>query len=77
MEQVTLKCDVCKISSAETDGWLVAITDPPSLERPGSIGIAFGPIDAETFDPEMKREHICGQECAHKRLSIWLANNNL
>lgn len=77
MEQITLRCDVCKLDSSLTSGWLIAITDPPTPARPGSIGIAFGPIEAETFDPEMKREHVCGQECAHKRLSQWLAANNL
>lgn len=69
---MVLICDVCGRQKGSTNHWYVAITDPPTAELPGSEGIAFGPIEAETFDPALKREHICGQECLHKRLSQWL-----
>jgi hypothetical protein len=72
MEQVVLVCDVCGRQKGATNHWYVAVTDPATHDRPGSEGIAFGPIDAETFDRDTKREHICGQECLHKRLAQWL-----
>lgn len=72
MEITVITCDICGRTKGATNHWYVAITDPCTAQRSGSCGIAFGPVDAETFDPGMKREHICGQECLHKRLAFWL-----
>jgi hypothetical protein len=54
-----------------TNDWLVCVTRPTGAE-----GIAFGPSDSVVNDPEAKVEDICGQECAHKRFSIWLTNHS-
>ena len=65
-------CDVCKRQKQETNHWLVAIV------RPLYEGILFEP--AESVD-EPRRDNviyqdICGQQCAHKRLSAWLDELN-
>jgi hypothetical protein len=65
-------CDVCGAPKGETNHWLMAVTQPPTPEMPGEIGIAFGPIDADLNDLTLKREHICSHACAIKRFSQWL-----
>ena len=65
-------CDVCTRQKQETNHWLVAIV------RPFYEGIIFEPADA-VEDPhrdDVIYEDICGQECAHKRLSVWLDELN-
>jgi hypothetical protein len=65
-------CNVCGLAKGETNHWLKCITIPPTAEAPGLEGIAFALIDAPVYDPDIKIEHLCGQGCAHKRLSQWL-----
>lgn len=70
MEIPQIYCDVCGRAKAETNHWFVAVSNPKHVK-----GIAFGPSDA-LFSPEFTSEHICGQECLHKRLSQWLEFNS-
>jgi hypothetical protein len=67
-----ISCDVCGQPKGATNHWLIAITDP----HPGTVGIAFGKLGQEVGDPDFKLEHLCGQACAHKRLSQWLDELN-
>lgn len=69
MEFHGIKCDICGKEKGESNHWYVAITGAPAQP-----GIAFGPIDSIISDPTVKREHICGQGCLHKRLDRWIAN---
>ncbi len=59
---------MCGRAKSETNHWLVAIT------RQGMGGIMFVPAEAvETPRREgYTYQDICGQECAHKRLSQYL-----
>lgn len=72
MDFVTKRCDVCTREKLETNHWLVAI------RRDGFEGLIFQP--AETVEEPRKSsfiyEDICGQECAHKRLSRYLDELN-
>jgi hypothetical protein len=72
MEVTTIICDVCRTHKQEANHWYVAITDPRVASSRLFDGIAFGTIGSEVNDPLLKVEHICGQECLHKRLSQWL-----
>ena len=63
-------CDICGRPKGETNHWLAAITIPANDQD--LRGIAFAPIDTPVNDPAIKKEHICGQACAHKRFSQWL-----
>jgi len=69
MDVNTVKCDVCGRQKQETNHWLVAVA------MPGIDGVMF--VQAENAltprEPSYKYEDICGQECAHKRLSQYLA----
>lgn len=76
MEFTGIKCDVCGREKKETNHWLVCITSPPTAQAPGTEGIAFGPAGSMSDDPSLKKEDICGQECAQKRLSQWLADQD-
>lgn len=69
MEAVVITCDVCGQQRGETNHWFVAGHDRSNL----AAGIAFGPGDS-VFSDFVTVEHICGQECLHKRLSQWLEN---
>ena len=65
-----VKCDVCGIAMGETGGWFVARLSGGSVE-----GIAFLPFRdplAHDAAPGVGIEHICGETCAHTRLSKWL-----
>lgn len=57
-------CDVCGRVKGEGNGWLIAISDP---ERPGAI--AFGSAEMEPADQAFVVQDICGENCAHVRLS--------
>jgi hypothetical protein len=69
MESVQITCDVCGRVKQETNHWFKAVVDPV---HPNPAGIAFGTSAAEVGDSDLKIEHICGQECLHKRLSRWI-----
>jgi hypothetical protein len=72
MRTAAVICDVCKRQKQEVNHWLVAIV------RPLYEGIIFEPADAveEPRRDNVIYEDICGQECAHKRLSTWLDELN-
>ncbi len=67
-----VKCDVCGKLKGETNHWLKV---SPSVSRLDG-GLMF------SKDPDFQSggltqiEDICGQECAHKRLSAWLESLN-
>jgi hypothetical protein len=72
MERPVITCDVCGRVKGETNHWFLAIA-PIDTSDPRSNGIAFGTSAAELEDPRgLIRQHICGQECMHKRLSRWI-----
>jgi hypothetical protein len=72
MELTIVRCNICQIEKREINHWLVAIT------RPGLEGIMFVP--AESIEEPRRSgytyEDLCGQGCAHKRLSAWLGDLN-
>ena len=72
MDVATKACDVCGRQKQETNHWLVAVM------KDGFEGIIFQPAEAteEPRNPRVIYEDICGQECAHKRLSRWLDELN-
>ena len=63
-------CDECGAHKRDTNHWLVAV------ERPDFEGILFVPAEAamppSERDKEFQYRDICGQGCAHTRLSRWL-----
>jgi len=63
-----VQCDVCGNPKKETNHWLIALT------RMDYEGIIFLPAEAveEPRRDNVVYEDLCGQECAHKRLSAWL-----
>lgn len=68
----TVACNICERQKQEVNHWFVAIV------RPEFEGILFQPAEAtgEPRNPLLTYEDICGQECAHKRLSRWLDDIN-
>ncbi len=72
MDVATKACDICGRHKQETNHWLVAVM------RDGLEGIIFQPAEAteEPRNPRFTYEDICGQECAHKRLSRCLDELN-
>ena len=72
MDVTTTKCDICERQKQEVNHWLVAIVSP-RLE-----GIMFVPAEAveEPRRSGFTYEDLCGQACAHKRLSRWLDDLN-
>jgi hypothetical protein len=70
-----ISCDVCGIPKGETNHWLVAVTVPPTEEKPGECCIAFAPIGAEV-EPDIadrtELQHICSHACAVTLFSQWL-----
>ena len=72
MDVATKACDVCGRQKQETNHWLVAVT------KAGFEGIIFQPAESveEPRNPLFTYEDICGQECAHKRLSRCLDELN-
>ena len=68
MDVSTVGCNQCKRQKQEVNHWLIAIT------MPGMEGILFLPAEAVEL-PKLEGfvyEDICGQACAHKRLSQYL-----
>lgn len=65
-------CKVCGAPKLTTNHWLVAIV------RPEFEGIIFQPVEAasDPRNPEFVYEEICGQGCAHARLSRYLDDLN-
>lgn len=71
MEQTILICDVCGRQKGETNHWALVVTS----KTPSVLGIAFGRLQDENnlADPdELTIEHVCGRECATKRLAQFL-----
>jgi hypothetical protein len=71
-----ISCDVCGAVKGDTNHWLVAITPQPGTEEPEQKGIAFGTLNAllskAADEDDLKIEHLCGEACAHTRLSQFL-----
>jgi hypothetical protein len=66
-----VECDVCGREKQETNHWFLCFT------RPGARGITFGRSDDRDLVPQKKSlitEDICGESCAHKRLSQFLSS---
>ncbi len=76
MDVNTVACDVCGRMKQETNHWFLAIA-PVDTSDPRNNGIAFGTSEAVIQDSTgLILEHICGQECLHKRLSRWFDDLN-
>lgn len=66
---IITRCDVCGTAKGESNHnhWLLAITEA------GFSGIMFVPSEASDRNALCASyEDICGQACAHKRLSQFL-----
>lgn len=72
MEVTNIVCDVCGRQKGSTNHWLVVVSDPRDPNARLYDGLAFGTIESHVTDALFKVEHICGQACAHTRLSQWL-----
>lgn len=72
MEILTIHCDVCGRPKGDANHWFVVVSDPRHAGAREFEGVAFGSFSSPVDDPLFKREHICGEACAHKRLSQWL-----
>jgi len=70
MQMPTFFCDVCGTAKGEATHWFAvqAITETVFTVLPWKEA-------QETVDLS-QREHICGQECLHARLSRWLDLNS-
>lgn len=68
MDPDTRKCCICQERSENFSNWLISVINP---ELPGRI--AFGPIADEGHHPTYVVEPVCGESCAHARLSRALA----
>jgi len=68
MQVLITTCDVCQRQKGETNHWFTAVSDP----RVPGPGIAFGTSASFVEDEGIKVEHICGQECLHKRINQWI-----
>ena len=66
-----IKCDVCGRVKGETNHWLIAVTSRPEAEHSCERGVAFAALGAHV-DTDFEQEHICGADCAHKKLSEFL-----
>jgi hypothetical protein len=66
-----ITCNVCGQVKGETNKWLIAITDP---DWPRAV--AFGSADDDVYRDDVVIEDICGEACAHIRLSRALANSS-
>lgn len=62
-----ISCDICGIAKGEENHWLIAVTWPDML------GILFGPARMTPPGENAKVEHLCGEACAHVRLSRAIA----
>lgn len=67
MDAETRKCAVCLIRSENFADWLIAVSRP---ETPSAV--AIGPIES-FVNPTASVEFLCGEACAHARLSRALA----
>lgn len=64
-----ISCDICGAVKQATNHWFVARTSTYGVR-----GIAILPINDRTASdpvPGVTLQHICGESCAHKRLSQW------
>jgi hypothetical protein len=68
----TAMCKICGRYKHEVNHWLVAIA------KPGFEGILIQAAEAASSprNPEFIYEDLCGQGCAHKRLSRYLDELN-
>jgi hypothetical protein len=64
-----ITCDVCGRTKQETNHWFRIVEQRASPEA-----IVFALSGAALDDPRQPTEDICGQECAHIRLSQFLAS---
>ncbi len=73
MDVTTQTCDVCGREKREVNHWLLAIV------KPGFEGILIQPVEAAQPPraPGFIYEDLCGQACAHTRLSRYLDELNL
>jgi hypothetical protein len=68
--QPQIKCDVCGRAKQEANHWLVAFTQPQVS------GVTFCSAEYRDIAPKklLKIEDICGEACAHTRLSQFLSS---
>ena len=72
MDVNTKGCEVCGVLKQKTNHWVVVIV------RPDYEGLILVPAEAAQ-EPRIegyKYEDLCGQACAHKRLSQWFDELN-
>lgn len=64
------RCSVCRQINEHSTPWLVAISNPDLA------GLIIQPAETitEPRNPELTYENICGESCAHKRLSRWFTS---
>ena len=70
MEYPAYCCDVCEADKGEANHWFAVWAIPE---------VSFKALpweEARQSSSLSNAEHICGQECLHKRLSQWLENNS-
>lgn len=67
MDSETRKCAICQLRSENFANWMIAVTTPEQASA-----IAFGPIDS-LVAAGATVEFLCGEACAHTRLSRALA----
>ena len=70
MEASTFSCDVCERQQQGATDWFAvhAINELQFRVQPWEEARACATLSSN--------EHICGQECLHKRLNQWLAINS-
>jgi len=66
MQNVICSCDVCGAEKRAENRWYLLSADDTFRVEPWGDSTA----------PLSGHEHICGQECLHKRLSQWLETNS-
>lgn len=68
MQDTICRCDVCGMEKGDANDWFALAASS------GFIVTPFASVRSERF--LQLSEHICGQECLHKRLNQWLENFN-
>lgn len=68
MQNTTCRCDGCGVEQGDANGWFAVRAN---------LWFVVVPFEAAVEERAVQEhEHICGQECLHKRLSQWLETNS-
>ena len=72
MDVITVACNVCGRQKQETNHWIVAAIEP-GAELGTIVFLSAGQAaHVQARNSDWRYEDLCGEACAHIRLSRWL-----